>query len=162
MEIAYCGGQVVQSFKLTAIDVSEENSAHGVELVAAEKSRRAQGSDTCNPSEKSQFRSLGGAASSLLPRRQARHERPVVEDLLEANRVLRFLKMNKVIRLHFEDIGAAACWRISVCMDALWGYAPRRVKSRRHHGLPHWGTSTTSQLSWRKLCPTRRRSWKKS
>ena len=39
------------------------------------------------------------------------------------------------------------------------GYAARRVKSRRHHGLPHWNTSTTSQLSWRKLCLTSRCSW---
>ena len=61
MGFAYCGGQVVQSFKLTAIDVSEENSVHKVELIAVEKSRRAQGSDTCNRSEKSQFRLLVGA-----------------------------------------------------------------------------------------------------
>ena len=49
-------------------------------------------------------------ASATVSFWQARQETPVVDDLLEATSILRFLQMNKDIRLHFEDVGAVACW----------------------------------------------------
>ena len=63
---------------------------------------------------------------------QARQDNPVADDLLEANKVLRFLKMNRDIRLHSEDIGTVAFGRIGVCTDASWARGPT-VRSKVAH-----------------------------
>ena len=84
--------------------------------------RRIQGSVTCNSTEKKQYRSLVGAiqwsaahsmifASARVSFTQARQENPVVVVLpLEANRLLRFQRLTKDIRLQFPEYGAVGCW----------------------------------------------------
>ena len=102
MDFAYCGGQVLQWY------------VHKVKLIVVAKLVRAPGSDTCDPSGKARVLSLVDAVQWPVAQSviylcfrqsvillQARREHPVVDDLLEANCVLRLLKLNKDIRLHF-------------------------------------------------------------
>ena len=59
-------------------------------------------------------------ASATVSFLQTRQANPVVDDLLEAKKVMRLLEMNKDFFLHFEDIGAVACWQIGVYTGASW------------------------------------------
>lgn len=108
----YCGRVVQQSREQDYISVSQETYMHAVKPISVQKARRSQGSDECTTREVGALRSLLGAlqwpaaqsfpaASASVSFLQSRLARPTVEDLLEANKALGFMKSNADLMLTF-------------------------------------------------------------
>ena len=89
MEFVYCGGQVVQSFNLVAIDVRQE-STREIEMRTRQRHFESVRQDTvsfagrCDPLAICTEHDFASATVLFL---QAGQEHPVVDDLLEADRV---------------------------------------------------------------------------
>ena len=121
----------MQSYNHRSIDISMQDYIHKIKPISIDKGRRAQPNELCTEKEKRAFRSLIGAmqwpaaqqaphVSASISFLQAKGDGTTVEDLLEANKTLRFLKSNGDLKLHFEDIGPLSSWRIGVYTDASW------------------------------------------
>ena len=104
--------------------------------IAVEKPRRAQGSDTCNPSQERQFRSLAGAIH--WPAGQSMILASATVSFLQAGQKIQsltiFLKRTETSACTFQEIDrSCACWRIGATRTL--DHATRRVKPKKYHGL---------------------------
>ena len=103
--------------------------------ISVEKARRSTPHDACTPREITALRSVVGAMqwpasqsspviSTTVSLRQATMDKALVQDLLEANKDLRFLKTCADIKLIFECLPRLPQWRIGCYSDASWASRP--------------------------------------
>ena len=133
----FCGAEVQQSLDHSRIEVKHEEYMHKAKPITVEKMRRAQGNDDCTPKEKHHYRALCGvmqwptAQSSMhgaatVSLSQARTNQCKVQDLLELNKALRFMKNNADIPLRFAKVadGVYKKLRFGSYFDAAWAVRP--------------------------------------
>lgn len=132
----FCGAELQQSPDLEVLTVSLKEYVNKIKPLSMEKSRKTMVDDYCNEKEHRLLRALVGAMSwpvtQCLPQAaatiiilQANINRPMVKDMLEANKCLRFMK--EVVK---DDVFTIRCHgeiedlRLGVYCDAAWSVRP--------------------------------------
>ncbi|CAK0886983.1 unnamed protein product, partial [Prorocentrum cordatum] len=134
--LIFTGGEVEQSLSTYAVTLKFENYLHAVKPITIEKHRRADPTSALTPKELTSFRTLNGQlqwpsaqgvmiAAATVSFRAAATGSATVQDLLDANKDLRFLKANADVGLYFGFDKAWGELRVGVYSDAT-----RRVAIR--------------------------------
>lgn len=135
-KMTFCGAEVEQSLDYETISISMHDYVKRVKPITVDKNRKTMVGDLCNDVEKKQLRAIVGAmawpANQCLPQiaatcslLQAAVSSPVVSDLLEANKGLRFLKdIAKEYKLCIHKHCKIEDLRFGVYADAAWAVRP--------------------------------------
>ena len=102
-KMRFCGAEIKQSADYEVLTVSLQEYANKIKPISLEKSRKTMVDDYCTEKEQKHLRALIGAmawpvtqcvpqAAATLSILQASVNRPMIRDLLEANKCLRFMK----------------------------------------------------------------------
>eukprot|EP00913_Durusdinium_trenchii_P017657 g16596.t1 len=135
-KMRFCGAEVQQSPELEVISVSLKEYVHKIKPLSMEKMRKNMQDDYCTEKEHRMLRALVGAMSwpvtQCLPQAaatisilQANINKPMVKDMLDANKCLRFMKeVVKDYTFTIRSHGDIENIRIGVYCDAAWSVRP--------------------------------------
>ncbi|CAK0816650.1 unnamed protein product [Prorocentrum cordatum] len=129
--LIFTGGEVEQSLSTYAVTLKFEKYLHAVKPITIEKHRRADPTSALTPRELTSFRTLNGQlqwpaaqgvmiAAATVSFRAAATGNATVQDLLNANKDLRFLKANADVGLYFGFDKAWSELRVGGYSDASW------------------------------------------
>ena len=135
-KMRFCGAEVKQSSDFEVITVSLQQYVNKIKPLSMEKTRKVMVDDFCTEREHRQLRALVGAMSwpvtQCLPQAaasisllQANINKPMVKDMLEANKCLRFLK--EVVKSYVFTLRRHCSMdqlRVSLYCDAAWSVRP--------------------------------------
>ncbi|CAK0898302.1 unnamed protein product, partial [Prorocentrum cordatum] len=133
--LVFTGGEVGQSLSTHAITIKFEKYLHAVKPITVEKHRRADPTSALSPKELTSFRALNGqlqwpaaqgviiAVATVSFRAEATGH-ATVQDLLDANIDLRYLKANADVGLCFGFDRPWSELRVGGYSDASWASRP--------------------------------------
>ena len=136
-QILFCGTALEQSIGCDSVTLSLKDYVLKVKPITLDKSRKTMSDAPLEPKEVKMLRALIGAlawpAGQCLPQLsasisllQASSSNPTVNDIVQANKLLRFAKdvvqgYSMTLRRHGRDLSEM---RFGVYMDASWGIRP--------------------------------------
>jgi hypothetical protein len=132
-EIVFCGCQMSQSKDKSEISLGTEDYITKVSPIQVAKEKRMKTSTPCSAQEMSALRGLTGAlqwpASQCTPHLQCTVSHlqssvaeATIEDLLTANRALKFAKVNSDIKLYYKKVAETLQEvKLGGYTDASWG-----------------------------------------
>ena len=130
--VHFCGMEIVQSMDYTMITLSLQKYVSKVKPITIDKARKAMSQDLCDERECRQLRALVGAlawpANQCLPQLgasvsmlQGALSGAKVQDIVEANKILRFAKeVVQKYEMRMSKHGAFEKIRYSAYCDAAW------------------------------------------
>ena len=135
-KMRFCGAEVKQTADHETVTISLQQYVNKIKPLSLEKTRKVMVEDYCTEKEHKQLRALLGAmswpvtqclpqASATISLLQANINKPMVKDMLEANKCLRFLK--EVVKNYVFTLRKHCSLdqlRISLYCDAAWSVRP--------------------------------------
>ena len=135
-KMRFCGAEIKQSADYEVLTVSLQEYVNKIKPISLEKSRKTMVEDYCTEKEQKHLRALIGAmawpvtqcipqAAATLSILQASVNRPMIRDLLEANKCLRFMK--EVVKSYVFTLRRHCDLenlRIGLYCDAAWSVRP--------------------------------------
>ncbi|CAK0890715.1 unnamed protein product, partial [Prorocentrum cordatum] len=122
--LVFTGGEVEQSLSTYAATIKFEKYLHAVKPITVEKHWRADPTSALSP--QLQWPAAQGViiAAATVSFRAAATGHATVQDLLDANKDLRFLKANADVGLYFGFDKPWSELRVGGCSDASWASRP--------------------------------------